>query len=228
MGILPEALVNYLLLLGFSPGDDREIVDRETAIQLFDLEKVAKHAAIYDVKKLEWLNAHYFRQQSPETLMDQAWPQLVERGYVAEGESRREVLMWVRTVVAFVQTRSRNLHELIDGMRPYFEPVRAYDDKGVRKHFAHPETANRLRRVADGLAGVAPFLAPVIEREFRQWIEQMGVKSGELIHPVRLAITGLTVGPGLFDVIALLGRDEAVRRLRETADRLEAGDVVTA
>ncbi|MBF8378790.1 glutamate--tRNA ligase [Alicyclobacillus mali] len=228
MGILPEALVNYLLLLGFSPGDDREILDRETAIALFDLEKVAKHAAIYDVKKLEWLNAHYFRQQSPEAVMDEAWPQLVERGYVAPDESNRERLMWVRTVISFVQTRSRNLRELVEGLRPYFEPVRAYDEKGVRKHFAHPEIASRLRTVAERLEGVAPFMAPVIEREFRRWVEEMGVKSGEIIHPVRLAITGLTVGPGLFDVIALLGRQEAVRRLREAADRVEAGDVITA
>ncbi|SIS64572.1 glutamate--tRNA ligase [Alicyclobacillus vulcanalis] len=228
MGILPEALVNYLLLLGFSPGDDREIVDRETAIQLFELEKVAKHAAIYDVKKLEWLNAHYFRQQSPEQVMDEVWPRLVERGYVARDESRRELLMWVRTVIAFVQTRSRNAQELLDGVRPYFEPVTVYDEKGVRKHFSHSDTARRLRIVAERLAGVAPFVAPVVEREFRGWIEELGVKPGDLIHPVRLAITGLTVGPGLFDVIALLGRDEVCRRLRQAADRVEAGQVPVA
>ncbi|WP_284200143.1 glutamate--tRNA ligase family protein [Alicyclobacillus sacchari] len=121
MGILPEALVNYLLLLGFSPGDDREIVDRETAIELFSLDRVAKHAAVYDVKKLEWLNAHYFRAQSPDVVIDQIWKQIVHLGYVAPDEVDRHVLAWLRTVVEFVQTRSRGTADLIEGMRPYFE-----------------------------------------------------------------------------------------------------------
>ncbi|EJY56000.1 glutamyl-tRNA synthetase [Alicyclobacillus hesperidum URH17-3-68] len=227
MGILPEALVNYLLLLGFSPGDDREIVDRETAIEVFSLDRVAKHAAVYDVKKLEWLNAHYFRAQSPDVVVGQIWDELVRFGYVAANEVDRHVLAWIRTVVEFVQTRSRNAADLIDGMRPYFEGITAYDDKGVRKQFSDPATPERLRAVAQRLAGVAPFTAPVIESSFRALIDELGLKAGQLIHPVRLALTGVTVGPGLFDVIAMLGREEACQRLEIAAERIASGTVAT-
>lgn len=224
-GILSEALINYLLLLGFSPGEEHEVLSRDEALKRFRLEAVAKHAAVYDVKKLEWMNAQYFRAQSPDVVLNNIWETLVKEGFVEKDECRPEHLAWLRTVIQFVQMRSRNTEDVLAGLRPYFEPVEAYDEKGVRKQFEDSNVISRLLAVADLLEHTAPFTTVVVEQHFRTLIERLGVKGGQLIHPTRLALTGVTVGPGLFDVMVLLGRDVVVKRLRLTAQRVESGQV---
>ncbi|QSO53260.1 glutamate--tRNA ligase [Alicyclobacillus curvatus] len=221
-GILSEALVNYLLLLGFSPGEDREVLSRDEAVSLFNLERVAKHAAVYDVKKLEWLNAQYLRRLSLDTVLKSVWHDMAQRGWVNEAMSR-EQLAWVRTLVSAMQDRARTLPELTESLRCYFEDVTEFDQKGVRKYFGKPEAAARLRLAADALETVLPFTVVKVEQRYRDLIAELGVKSGELIHPTRLALTGVTGGPGLFDVMALLGRDVCQKRLRATAEKIEAG-----
>lgn len=224
-GILPDALINYLLLLGFAPGQDRERLTRDEAVALFDLQKVAKHAAVYDVKKLEWLNAQVFREQSPDVVLQQAWTHLTELGYVNDSETDERTLAWIRTIVEFCLTRSRNLSDIVAGVRPFFSAVNEYDAKGVQKQFSDPNAAQRLRAVSDCLRDVAPFITVNVEAAFRRLIVDLGVKGGQLIHPTRLALTGVTVGPGLFDIMTLLGRAECVRRLDETASRIERGEI---
>ncbi|MCL6637255.1 MAG: glutamate--tRNA ligase [Alicyclobacillus sp.] len=219
-GILPEALINYLLLLGFSPGEERELVSREEAVQLFDLTKVAKHAAVYDLKKLEWINAHYLRALPGEGLVQRLWPDLRHRGWI-DPDPSRERLAWLIRVAQALQERSRTLPELLAGMACYFTPPSTYDEKGVRKHFTSVVVAERLQAAADALAGVVPFSAVTAEACYRQLIAEWGIKSGELIHPTRLALTGVTVGPGLFDVMSLLGREECRRRLAAAADWIQ-------
>ncbi len=224
-GILPEALVNYLLLLGFSPGEDHEVLTPEEAVARFDLNRVTKSAAVYDVKKLHWLNAHYVRHKPVDEVMHMLWPQLVERNWVDAGETDRRQLAWIRTVIAAVQTRARDFSDLLDGLTPYFEPVTAYDAKGVKKQFAAPEVPQRLRQAATVLEGVRPFTAAETEAAYRALIAELNIKSGELIHPTRLALSGRTVGPSVFEVIALLGQPESAKRLREAATRVENGQV---
>lgn len=219
-GILPEALVNYLLLLGFSPGENREIVSREEAIECFRLERVAKHAAVYDVKKLEWLNQYYFRTRSVDQLLYEMWPGLLEKAWVSTEESR-EKLAWLRTLLQFLQQKSRQEADVWNMLECYFRPPVSYDDKGVKKHFQHPETAQRLRQLADLLATLPVFAAWPLEQLYRQTSEQIGCKAADLIHPTRLALTGITVGPGLFDVMTLLGRKECHNRLLEAANFIE-------
>ncbi|MCL6597852.1 MAG: glutamate--tRNA ligase [Alicyclobacillus macrosporangiidus] len=216
-GILPEALVNYLLLLGFAPGDDVELVDREEALKRFDLRRVTKHAAIYDVKKLEWMNAQYMRRLSPDVVLNKVWPVLLERGWV-QADMNEQALSWVRTVIQAVQARARSLPNLIESMSYFFVADFSYDEKGVKKHFANVETAERLEQAARALEGVHPFWVTEIEACYRQLIADWGIKGGQLIHPTRLAITGVTVGPGLFDVMALLGKPECQRRMRTAAE----------
>lgn len=226
-GILADALVNYLLLLGFSPGEESDILSREEALKRFRLDSVAKHAAVYDVKKLEWMNAQYFRAQSTDVVLADVWDTFVEAGFVEADECRPERLAWVRTIVQFVQMRSRNIENVLSDVRPYFESVDAYDEKGIQKQFQDEAVIDRLRRIADALERTAPFTSVHVERSFRGLIDQLAVKGGQLIHPSRLALTGMTVGPGLFDVMALLGRDCVVTRLRLAADRIESGQILS-
>lgn len=226
-GILPEALINYLLLLGFSPGEDKEVLSRDEATELFSLKDVKKHAAVYDVKKLEWLNAQYFRAQSPDLVLHQIWTQLLELGYVTNAECNPERLAWIRTVVEFIQSRSRNAMDVVTGLKPYFQEVEQYAAKGVQKQFQDPDVTSRLAEVASTLEETAPFTTAVVEDAFRQLIMQLDVLGGQLIHPSRLALTGITVGPGLFDVMVLLGREECVKRLRKAVQRILSGDIRT-
>lgn len=223
-GILPNALMNYLLLLGFAPGDDKEILSTKEAIQLFDLGRVAKHAAIYDVKKLEWMNAHYFRTQPVDVLVNQIWPDLQSRGYVGENETR-ERIAWIRTICSFMQEKTRNRQELIDAMTYYFEDIKHYDEKGVKKHFSKPETAGRLQLAVERLRSAEPFTTLQIENTYRALIDELEIKSGDLIHPTRLAISGLTAGPGLFDLMALLGKETCIDRINTAVQRILAGDM---
>jgi glutamyl-tRNA synthetase len=222
-GILGKALINYLLLLGFSPAEGKEIMKTDEAIKLFDLGRVAKHAAIYDVKKLEWMNAHYFRAQPVDELIQEVWPDLVERGYVLESETR-ERIAWIRTVCEFMQEKTHTRQELVDALFYYFEDVTHYDEKGVKKHFTKPEVVSRLQLARERLRAVEPFTTIQIELAYRALIEELEIKSGDLIHPTRLAISGLTGGPGLFDLMAILGKEACIERMDKAASRIQGGE----
>jgi glutamyl-tRNA synthetase len=215
-GILPDALINYLLLLGFAPGDEQEVLSRDEAIRCFELERVTKHAAVYDVKKLEWLNAQYLRKLPVDRLLAEIWPDLAERGWVTP-DMDEKALAWLRTVTQAVQERARSLPDLIKNMAYFFVSDYDYDAKGVKKHFASTVVADRLEKAAAELDAVEPFLVAQVEACYRRLIDEWEIKGGELIHPTRLAITGLTVGPGLFDVMALLGKAECQKRMRQAA-----------
>lgn len=224
-GILPAALLNYLLLLGFSPGEDREIVSQAEAIQLFDLTRVAKHAAIYDTKKLEWINTQYVRALTPDAVLHRIWDSLLQRGWVVEDPSA-EKLAFVRTVIQFTLERSRTLEELLANLTYYFDPVVSYDEKGVKKYFS-PVAAMHLRAAVSAIEDLSPFTSVRIEEVYRALFFTRHIKGGELIHPTRLALTGLTAGPGLFDVMALLGRSECVHRMKKAIEYIERGECIS-
>lgn len=220
-GILPEALVNYLLLLGFSPGEDKEIVSREQAVEAFDLTRVTKSAAVYDVKKLEWMNAQYLRSMPIDQLLATVWPSLIQRQWVSQGIGREQIA-WVRLLLAAMQERARSFPELLNSLQVFFEAVSGYDLKGVKKHFTVAGVAERLRAAADALELVDTFTNGQIEACYRDLIDRLGIKGGELIHPTRLALTGVTVGPGLFEIMALLGKRVCQERLRFAAEQIQA------
>lgn len=224
-GILPEAMMNYLLLLGFAPGNDREVVSKEEALELFDLCRVAKHAAIYDVKKLEWLNAHYLRHMNTDALLTEIWPMLQQRNWVA-GEESREHMAWLKVMIQLAQERARSIADLLESLTYYFQTVDTYDAKGVKKHFSSPDVSERLEKLANHLQEVKPFLAPQLELLYRQLALDWGVKTGELIHPTRLAISGTTIGPSLFDLMAVLGAEQCESRMRQAARAVRSGKIL--
>ncbi|MBX6378993.1 MAG: glutamate--tRNA ligase, partial [Clostridia bacterium] len=215
-GYFPEAIVNYLALLGWSPGDEREILDLGEMVRLFSLERVNKTAAIYDIEKLTWLNGHYLRKADLDRLVNEALPRLQAAGLLSAVHSPEEMER-LRAIIALGRERARTLAELPDLLAYFFQRPTEYDPVGVRKHFK-PGIDRTLDRLADLVASVEPFTATAIESAYRALAAEMGLKAAELIHPTRLAVTGRTVGPGLFDVLALVGREECVARLRQAAD----------
>ncbi len=220
MGFLPEALLNYLALLGWSSEDGAEIMSLQEMIAKFSLDRVAKTAAIYDERKLAWMNGHYLRAMTDERLSEAAMPFLIRAGLIPESadEQTRE---YVRRVVSLLKERIRTLGELAETARYFFDANFDYDPKGVRKHFSKPGTADLLRDGMKALQTVDPFTVECVERAYRAVIHSRGISGGGLIHPTRLALTGRTVGPSLFDIMVVLGKEECCRRIERAIEFIE-------
>lgn len=220
-GYFAEAIINYLALLGWSPGDEREMMDRSEVVRDFGLDAVSKHAAIYDVKKLTWLNAQYLNALPLDEVVAQARPFFQARGLIKDNPSPEES-SYVRQVVDAVRSRVHTLAELAEASVYFFTDEFDYEEKGVRKHFMKPGRADVLARGRRVLESVEPFDLPTVEAAYRGAIDEMGVSGGTLIHPTRLALSGRTVGPGLFDIIVVLGRDRCLARMDRAIRYIEA------
>lgn len=223
-GYFPEALVNYLALLGWSPGDEREIMTLPEIINSFSLENVSKHAAIYDTKKLTWLNGQYLNKLPIERVTEDAIPFFQAREYLNE-DLDPQTRAYVQEVVATVRSRVHTLVELGEAAAYFFRDGFPYDEKGVRKFFARPEVAGILARGKEVLAKTEPFDLPTIEKAYRALSEEMGISGGALIHPTRLAISGKTMGPGLFDLIVTLGKKKCLERLDRAINFIKGNPV---
>ena len=215
-GYLPEAIINYLALLGWSPEDEEEIIPLEEMVARFSLERVSKNAAIYDTKKLTWINGHYLREGDLDRVTRLALPFLQARGLLSGSLSPKEY-SHVRTIVGAVRDRVKTLAEVADAASYFFTEVTSYDEKGVRKHFAKPGVAALLEAAGKELGALPEFNAQTAEEAYRTLAEKKGLSTGQLFHPTRLAISGRTMGPGLFEIMELLGRETVLERLHRAA-----------
>ena len=212
-GYLAKAIINYLTLLGWSPEGTEEIFENDNAIKEFTLERVNKTAAIYDVKKLTWINGHYMRELDSAFVTEETIPFMIKKGIITEQEAK-EKFDYIRRIVVISRDRAKTLDELADAIAFFFKDVSEYEEKGVRKHFTKENAAKLLTLGADALERLDDFTLEKTEATFRSITEELGLKAAEIIHPTRLAITGRTIGPGLFDIIVLLGREKTVERMR--------------
>jgi glutamyl-tRNA synthetase len=210
-GILPEAMVNYLARLGWSSGD-QEIFSRAELIKRFDIKDVSSSGAIFDQTKLEWLNHEYIKTIDGARLAALTTPFVTAAGLTPPSETARFVGM-----LDTLRERGKTLRELVEVGRFYFERPPEYESKAAAKLFT-PTGVERLGVLIDRLAAVAPFTAPALEALYRELVEAMELKLVDLAQLTRLAVTGRTASPPLFDVLALLGRDEALARLRAARD----------
>ncbi len=218
MGYLPEAIVNFIALLGWSPGDNREVMTREEMIKAFSLEGIGKSGAVFDIEKLNWMNGLYLRQLSPEEYVARAKPFLEQAGLLAGKPSDT----YVRQALVLEQERAKTLGELAELVEFFFKAPDAYDEKGERKWFRREGAATLLAAAHAGLAAVDPFAAEAIEAAVRGLGDELGLGAGPVIHTVRLAVTGRTAGPGLFELLAVLGKEEALTRLRAAEEYARA------
>lgn len=215
LGYLPEALVNYLARLGWSAGD-QEIFSREELIEKFGLENVGKAPAVFNPEKLLWLNHHYIQQADPIRLADLLLSLLKKDGTVQDGrEPDRE---WLKGLVAILKERSHTLVEMKQSALPFIRDDIEIDEKAKAKHLT-PETAELLRGIAQRLRTVEPFTQSEIEKVFDDMVQEKGVKLGKIAQPVRVALTGSTVSPGIYEVLEVMGREKALKRI-EAALRL--------
>jgi glutamyl-tRNA synthetase len=212
-GYLPEAMANFLALLGWSPGSgDRELFTRRELAEVFDLAGISGGSAVFNPEKLDWFNQQYIATLAPEELAARIRPWLEAAG-LWDDSLLGEKHGWFFTVLELLKPRARRLDEFASLGRFFFSDDLEFDPAAVEKHLKPEGTAAHLRAVDIAFAALEAFDAASLESALRAVAEKRGVKAGTLIHAVRVAVTGRTVSPGLFEVLALLGRDRAHQRL---------------
>lgn len=213
MGLLPEAMINYLVRLGWSHGDD-EIFSREELIEKFTIEAVGKSAGVFNPDKLLWLNAHYIKTGDPDRLAGLLLPFLAERGV------KDPSVPGLAAVVKTLQERAKTMLELADGAVFYYTPEPVYDTEAVAKN-VKPETAGYLQALVTAL-GTADFSHDAIEAAFKAVCAELGIKMGQIGPAVRIALSGGTVTPSIYEVMEVLGKEETCRRLSAAISRFAA------
>ncbi len=214
MGILPEALINYLALLGWSPGEDQEIMTRKELIELFSLERVSKNPAIYDLNKLIWLNGHYLRTMELQTITEKVLPFFRKKTeiWTACQKSRYKI----EDVIDLVRDRVKTLADIVETAAYFYDEDYPYDKKGVEKHFRLKETGDVLKNVTQTLKNTEPFTTETLKTELQVLSQNLKLSPAKINLPTRLAVTGRTMGPDLFSVISLLGKEKVLARLKKT------------
>lgn len=218
-GYLPEALLNYMALLGWSPGEE-EIVGISDMVRLFSLQRVTKTAAVYDITKLTWMNGNYLREADPDRVALLALPFFAGRGLI-DAEPDDGQMAYLKLVVKLVGDRVKTLAEMAEASTYFFNESFDYDEKGVDKHFRRDNAAGLLRKAAERLRQVDHFSAEAAEAAYRELGEELGVSTGQLIHPTRLAVSGRTMGPALFEMMAVLGKEKTLQRMERAIRFIE-------
>jgi glutamyl-tRNA synthetase len=211
MGYFPDAVVNYLVRLAWSHGD-QEIFSRQELIENFTLANVGKSAGVFNPEKFLWVNFQYMKLTPLPQLADDVVPFIKTKGYPVPREKA-----WLEKMIVTLQERAKTLAELVDAAHFYLVEDITFDDKAAKK-FLTKEAVAPLASLAEKLAELSDFSATAIEQAFTHTLEQYGLPMGALAQPVRVALTGGTVSPGIHDVIAVLGKERALRRLQKALD----------
>jgi glutamyl-tRNA synthetase len=211
-GFLPEAMVNFLALLGWSPGGDRELFTRDELVAEFSLEAISESNAVFNPEKLEWVNSQHLARLGGDEVIDRLEPILREDGVWDDG-FRGERREWLHQVIELLKPRAKKIRDLAGQGRYFFADPSGYDEAAVKKHLSAPGLAGHLDGWRASLAAVDPFTPAAIEAALRACAEARGIKAAALIHATRVAVTGQGVSPGLFEVVALVGRERSAARL---------------
>ncbi|HYD54558.1 MAG TPA: glutamate--tRNA ligase [Gemmatimonadaceae bacterium] len=213
LGILPQAMLNFLALLGWSPGGDVEVMSVTEMIERFSTEGLSKKAAVFDTKKLEWMNGQHLLRLAPEELERLLVPMIAREGWASEAElaGRRE---WLHLLFSLYTVRARTTDELVRKLAPYFVETIEYDPQAVAKHWKdRGGAAELLGAVRERLRTLADWAPAAMEESLRALAESRGIGAGKLFQPLRVALVGAAESPGIFEVLQALGRDRAIARL---------------
>ena len=222
LGYLPDAMVNFLGLLGWSPGGNRELMTRDEMVASFSLDGISGGDAVFNPEKLDWYNTQYLAQRPADDLIRQVKPLLDTAGYwQPEYDTARNE--WLKRVLQLVLPRVRRLTDFVDQARPFLQSTVEFDPEAVQKYLTQADLDTHVKALADALkADAEPFDEPTIERVLRGVAAARGIKAATLIHAARIAATGKAVSPGIFEVLALLGKPLTLERLDTLAAFLRA------
>lgn len=207
MGYFPEAVVNYLVRLAWSYGD-QEIFSRQELIEKFTLENVGKSAGVFNPEKFLWVNFHYLKSRPLAQLADEIAPYIKAKGYSVPQDKK-----WLEKMIATLQERAKTLTELVDAAHYYLSENISLDDKAAKK-FLTRDALEPIESLIQKLSALDDFSEANIEQAFTATLQEKGLQMGQLAQPVRVALTGSMVSPGIHDVIAVLGKERTIRRLQ--------------
>ena len=212
-GILPSAMANFLGLLGWSPGGDREVMDLAEMIEAFTLDRILKKSGVFDVDKLVWLNGRHLDRMSAEEVTALALEAIEAEGVVDRAAVEADADRFDR-VLELVKPRARTIRDVARQAAPFFAESVKYDEAAVRRHWKNPaDVIPRLTAVQRLIRESEPFDEATLEIDLRELAEAQGVGAGKLIHPLRVALMGVAASPGIFEVLVALGRERSLRRI---------------
>ncbi|KPK71733.1 hypothetical protein AMJ87_06840 [candidate division WOR_3 bacterium SM23_60] len=218
-GFMPETVVNFLALLGWSPGDDREIMNISEIIDRFSLDRINAANAVFDVTKLEWMNGQYIYALTDEQLFEKIKPQIIAAGLMSEDETveRRD---WILRICHLMKPRLKVMSDIVENGSFFFTEDFVYDEEALQKHF-HETAIALVRDFIQVLEKTESFSATEIEQTLRAFVSAKGIKARALIHPLRVFVTGKQGGPGLFETFEVIGKDKCIDRLKRIVQEYE-------
>ncbi|NLA07055.1 MAG: glutamate--tRNA ligase [Firmicutes bacterium] len=218
-GYLPDALVNYLVLLGWAYDAEQQIFSREELIEKFTLDKVSKNPAIFDPDKLLWMNGYYIRETDTDSLTKLAIDHLSKAGLVSSEPSDEE-LTKIQAVVAILKERIRTVRDIVNQGDFFFTEEVTFDEEAFQEFLTRNYVPEMFQELKVRLEAISPFNRQTTEQVIRGYAKEIGRKAGEVIHPLRVALTGRSVSPGIFEVIEILGKDTCCKRIDSALRKL--------
>jgi glutamyl-tRNA synthetase len=212
-GYIPEAMFNFLALLGWGTGSNDELFTRNELIQRFNLDGISGGNAVFNTEKLDWFNHQHLLKLDDAELIARLMPSLDAAGYLTND------LAWLSRILALLRPRAKKITDFVDQIRPFFVEPTEYDQEGVTKHLSAAGAKDHVMALKDALTAV-DWEPAALEKALRDLAEARAIKAAMLIHGTRLAVTGRMVSPGLFEMLQLIGRESALRRLDRLAQTL--------
>jgi glutamyl-tRNA synthetase len=207
-GFLKEALLNFVALLGWNAGDDQEFYYLDELIEKFSLDRVNKSGAVFDLQKLNWLNAEHLREKSNSELL------LLLKDEISKSQFKDRYFPdeYLLLVIESMKERVSFVRHLINNCKYFYEPPEEYEQKAIEKNWK-PETPDQLKILAEEFSKLTNPTKEDYENSLTKVSEELGVGKGKIIHPLRLAVSGQSTGPGMFDLLFIIGKDEAIKRI---------------
>ena len=220
-GILPEAMVNFLSLLSWSPGNDQEVMDPEEIVAQFSLDRILRKSSVFDVEKLEWLNGRHLSKTDVSRLEPLVTERLAATDKVnLKGLRARQE--WYHGLINLLRGRARSMEQLAESALLYLVDGVEYEPSAVDKHWGEPEQVGEILRALGHELERCDWEEEALEEAVRRLAGEREVGAGKIIHPLRVALTGQAVSPGIFEVLYFLGRERAMARLDKAAEMLSA------
>ena len=221
MGYLPDAVVNYLALLGWAPKGEQEIFSREELIRAFSMDRVSSNDAVFDMEKLNWINFQYMKQLSEDELLDFVLPFLEKKGYVTEPISA-DCREWLKRVLQYVRDRISYGAQAPEQVKMFFEDVPPFEDPEVIEIMKQKTSAVILKTFIQALEALEDFTEESVTACFKAVMKETGIKGKAAFEPARIALTGVTKGPGMYEMIVLFGREKTLTLLKKALAFCEA------
>jgi len=221
MGYMPEALVNYIAHLGWSPGNDREIFSVEEIAKEFSLDKISKHAAVFSMEKLNWFNSEYLKKMSIDQLTGLLLPYLKEVNYITEEELSPEKFEWLKKIVNLMHGRFRNFSQFIEFTDYFFTDKIDIEPEAFQTVLNKDGVTEILTALKEKLLTVECWDESNLEIVVRSVASSLQIKAGKIIHPTRASLTGKKIGPGLFELMVFLGKEKNIQRLENALEKIK-------